>query len=302
MGSVTFRRATPDDDPATFSVFRRSLWDYLRRNGLLEPDDPAEAPVESAWPRWIGMYGHLRDTAAEHWVAEGRDGVIGYARSIERDGLVELTEFFVDPEAQTRGVGRGLLERAFPLGWGRHRSIIATFDPRALALYLRFGVSVETPGADFEKSPQPVEIETDLDLEPAGPEHLDEIVELEAQVLGHRRQEDISFLLSDRPAVLYRRRGRAVGYGFVCNEHGQFGPTAVLDPADLPVAIAHLETDAHTQGMERLSVSAPLSNRAAVSWFLGNGYRVNPFYVLYLADEPFAQLDRYLPCNPLVIL
>ena len=269
MGSVSFRRATPDDDPATFSVFRRSLWDYLRRNGLLEPDDPAEAPVERAWPRWIGMYGHLRDTAAEHWVAEGRDGVIGYARSIERDGLVELTEFFVDPEAQTRGVGGGCSsEPSRSAGADTARSSPRSIRARSPSTCASAS-PWRLPAPTSRKRPQPVEIETDLELEPAGPEHLDEILQLEAQVLGHRRQEDISFLLSDRPAVLYRRRGAAVGYGFDCNEHGQYGPIAVLDPADLPVASAHLETDAHTHGLERLSVSAPLSNRAALSWSSG---------------------------------
>jgi GNAT superfamily N-acetyltransferase len=300
---VSFRQATADDDPATFAIFRRSLWDYMGRQGLLGPDDPPETPVESAWSRWERMYAHLRETAAEHWVAEREDGaVVGYARSIERAGLVELTEFFVDPAEQTRGIGRGLLERAFPLGWGRHRSIIATMDARALALYLRFGVSVEAAGSDFEKAPEPVEVETDLEVERAGPRHVEEILAVEEAVLGHPRREDISFLVHDRPAVVYRRRGAAVGYGFDCNEHGQFGPVAVLDPADLPVALAHLETTAHAAGLERISVSCALTNRTAVSWLLARGYRVNPFYVLYLADEPFAKLDRYIPCSPLVIL
>jgi len=302
MGAVSFRRATAADDAATFAIFRRSLWDYMARSGLLGADDPAEAPVESAWPRWEAMYIHLRETAAEHWVAE-RDGtIVGYARSIERAGLLELTELFVDPAGQTRGIGRALLERAFPLERGRHRSIIATMDARALALYLRFGVTVDAVGGDFERAPGPVEVETDLQLERAGPQDTDEILQVEQAVLGHPRREDIAFLLRDRPAVIYRRGGTAAGYGFDCNEHGQFGPVAVLDPADLPVALAHLETSAHAAGLERISVSCALTNRTAVSWFLGRGYRVNPFYVLYLADEPFAQLDRYIPGNPLVIL
>jgi GNAT superfamily N-acetyltransferase len=300
----SYRRATAADDPATFAVFRRSLWDYLRRSGLLGPDDRAAAPVEEAWPRWSRMYCHLRETAAEHWVAEDGDGVVvGYARSIERAGLVELTELFVDPGTQARGIGRGLLERAFPVGFGVHRSVIATLDPRALALYLRFGVTVQAAGSDFERVPRPLAVAGDLQVEPAGPEHLDEILAVETAVLGHPRREDVAFLLSDRPAIVYRRGEAAVGYGFACNEHGQFGPVAMLDPSDLPFALARLEAGAHAVGLDRISVSCALSNRTAVAWFLANGYRVHPFYVLYLADEPFVtRLDRYIPCNPLVIL
>jgi GNAT superfamily N-acetyltransferase len=37
--------------------------------------------------------------------------VVGYARSLERGGLVELTEFFVHPGLQAKGVGRALLAR-----------------------------------------------------------------------------------------------------------------------------------------------------------------------------------------------
>ena len=63
------------------------------------------------------------------------DELIGYARSIDRGGLFELTELFVRPGRQSSGVGRQLLEHAFPLGRGDVRSIIATTDVRATARY-----------------------------------------------------------------------------------------------------------------------------------------------------------------------
>ncbi len=68
------------------------------------------------------LYALLAEIAAEWWVAEDDAGrLIGYARSIERGagyGLFELSEFFVRPGHQSAGVGRALLERAFPLGQG----------------------------------------------------------------------------------------------------------------------------------------------------------------------------------------
>lgn len=303
--AVSFRRATPEDDDATFLVFRRSIWDYLRRTGLLGPDDPVDAPVEEAWARWQTMYPHLRETAAEHWVAEDADGtILGYARSIERAGVLELTEFFVDPTTQARGVGRGLLERAFPPGRGLHRSIVATQDPRAVGLYLRFGVSMQSNGVDFTKPPEPVSVETDLDVVPAGSddETVEAILSVEEQVLGHRREEDVRFFLRDRPGVLYLRDDRVVGFGFDPGTGGSFGPIAVLDPADVPAALAHLETAAHESGLGRLDVLLPLANRTGVEWLLGRGFHIEPFWVLYLADEPFVRYDRYVTTAPPAIL
>lgn len=303
--TVSYRRATPSDDSETFAVFRRSIWDYARRMGILDPEDPAEPPLEEAWTRWRTMYAHLRETSAEHWVAEDADGkILGYARSIEREGVVELTEFFVDPGTQQSGIGRGLLERAFPLGRGTHRSIIATQDRRAVSLYLRFGVSVQSSGADFAKRPQPVEVDTDLEIVTVRDDDasVKAILSVEEQVLGHRREPDVRYFLRDRPGVLYTRRGEVVGYGFDPNESGMFGPIALLEPADAPVALAHLETAAHGAGLEELDILLPLANRVGVAWLLERGFHIGPFWVLYLADAPFVRYDRYVTTAPPAIL
>ena len=303
--AVTYRQGTAADDQAAFLVFRRSIWDYLRRSGVLGAEAPVEPPVEDAWARWQTMYAHLRESAAEHWVAEDGDGaILGYARSIERDGVVELTEFFVDPATQARGVGRGLLERAFPPGWGRHRSIIATQDTRAVSLYLRFGVSAQATGADFSKRPEPAAAETDLEVVAAANDDgtVEAILTVEEQVLGHRREPDVRFFLGDRPGVLYRRRGDVVGYGFDPGPGGSFGPIALLDPDDVPAALAHLETAAYEHGLDSLDILLPLANRTGVDWLLRRGFRIEPFWVLYLADAPFARYDRYVTTTPPAIL
>ena len=72
-------------------------------------------------------------------------------QSVERDAFLGVTFFFVDPEVQSKGLGRALLERAFPLGRGRHRAIFATEDPRALSLYMRFGVRPLPPPAELSQ-------------------------------------------------------------------------------------------------------------------------------------------------------
>ena len=162
MPSPDIRRGTTDDLRPAYEVFRQSLWDLMQRTGLIPAGSPLD--TEESWPRHRSLTEHIFTHAAEFWVAEDTDGVAGMARSIERDGVLQLTEFFVHPRVQSRGVGRELLDRAFPLGRGRHRSILATQDSRALALYLRSGVHFQSTLVDFEVIPAPHEYETDLEF------------------------------------------------------------------------------------------------------------------------------------------
>jgi GNAT superfamily N-acetyltransferase len=296
---LRFRSGSSADTEAAFALFRRSLSDYMTRIGITDgAGDPAEA-----WKQWRGMYEHLDKTAAEFWVAEIQGEMAGFARSTERDGLLELTEFFVDPRTQAKGVGRGLLERTFPVGRGPDRSIIATMDATAVGLYLRFGVSVQSLGLFLWKVPGKTSADSDLGFVPAMPGRDEkEILAVEKQVLGHRRSEDVAWLLGDRPAVLYKRGGRTVGYGFECNSLGQIGPLAVLDPADMPAALAHVENAAFELGLKEIGLNVPEVNRAAVGWLLQHGWRIFPFYTLLLASGPFMNLDRYILCEPVAIL
>jgi GNAT superfamily N-acetyltransferase len=292
------RRATAADSRACFDVFRRSLADLLQRLGYAtsRPSD-----LDVVWPAYVPLFDHLAQTAAEWWVFEDEQGGVGgYARSVERSGMTELTEFFVAPESRVSGVGRALLERAFPLGWGEHRSIIATVDAPAVALYLRFGVRHQTTGVDVAGEPARAEPPpgTDVRAATAG-----DVLTLEEELLGHGRPEDAAFITGDRPGIAVTRGGATLGYGFLPNADGFAGPVAARTPGDLPVVLAHLERAAHDAGAEKLELTVPLAAAEAMTWLLEERrFRLDPFYVLFLADGPWAQLDRYLPFNPCFIL
>jgi GNAT superfamily N-acetyltransferase len=297
---AVIRPATPADSRACFDVFRRSLGDLLRRTG-----HPAAERVATGaamlWPAYEGIFEHLAATAGQWWIAEDPDGrVAGYARSTQRGDVVELTEFFVAPEVRIAGIGRALLERAFAPDLGAHRAIIATVDAPAVALYLRFGVHHRATGVDLTARPRAVDLPAGYDVAEAT---LDELLEMEARLLGHGRPEDLAFMLRDRPAIVLRRGGRAVAYAFLANSYGYAGPVAALDPADLPAALAHVEAAAHAAGVDQLDLTVPLAARTAVDWLLGErGFRIDPFYCLFFADGPWARLDRYLPFNPCLML
>src|ERR1051325_7989154 len=148
---IRIRRATLDDSRATFDLTMDSVSDFLQRNGVEWNVDRDEFFASMA-----PVLDHFAMHNAEWWVAEAPDGtVVGYARSIERGGLFELSEFFVHPRNQSAGVGRRLIERAFPLGRGEVRAIVATIDSRAQATYYRAGTVARFPIAEMVGRPRP---------------------------------------------------------------------------------------------------------------------------------------------------
>jgi GNAT superfamily N-acetyltransferase len=296
-GAMTIRPAVEADMLDAFAVFRRSLWPMLFRLGSVPSPHISDAELAESWiPRraWIE---HLWRTAAENWVAvSDADGaVVGWAMSVQRGSLLELTHFFVLPGAQSRGVGRALLERAFPVGRGPHRAIIATHDPRATSRYLRSGVRFVSTIAEFEAAPRRIEASTDLVFELLDPSPASvELVEaVEEQLIGHRRDVDIAFLLSRHPAWIACRDGAPVAFAFGHREEIA-GPIAALDAADIPALLDHVENAAAESGATNLYFSTPLRNHTAVEHLLGRGYTLDPFFTSFLADSDWLPVDRWI--------
>jgi hypothetical protein len=239
----------------------------------------------------------------EWWVAQGPDGDLhGYARSIKRGELLDLTEFFVRPGHQSQGLGRALLARAVP-DRGGVRSIIATGDPRALSRYYRAGCVARFPILTLTGAPTAGGAGETLAAEQVGTADsaLAEVARIERSVLGHDRGPvELAWLARAREGFLYRRDDRAVGYGFV-SRNGS-GPIGALDPADLPGILAHIEGRAHALGLESLELQVPAPNVAAMTYLQGRGYRIDAWINFLMSDRPFGQFDRFLGYGPPVFL
>ena len=83
--------------------------------------------LESLWQRRKSMFEFLARTASQFWVAEKDGEIIAYARSIEHDGLQELTEFFVSPDQQSAGVGTRIVVPRISQHW--MRTIVPSSPP-----------------------------------------------------------------------------------------------------------------------------------------------------------------------------
>ena len=299
--AAVLRRGTLQDARACLDLLWASATDLGRRHGTT-----LDGSADDWWAGSGPLHRFLADHAAEWWLAEDptADGrLIGYARSIERGGLLELTEFFVAPGEQSRGVGRALLERAFPLGRGEVRSIIATTDVRALTRYYRadtiarfpYFTLTGPPSADASAGILPVPEPLTAD----GPS-LDAVVDIERAVLGFPRGEaELRWLLESRDGWLYRDDGPVVGFAFVGRDAG---PIAAFEPRYLPGILLHVESQAAARGAEKLELEVPAPNATAIRHLLERGFRIDPWINLLMSNKPFGQFDRYIGYSPPIIL
>jgi GNAT superfamily N-acetyltransferase len=299
----TIRRASAGDAEACHDVMWASVTDFGARSGT-----PLRGTATEWWASDSGgsLHRFLAAHAAEWWVAEEpqKGTLVGYGRSIERGGLFELTEFFVLPAHQSRGVGRALIERAFPVGRGEIRSIIATTDVRALTRYYAAGTAARFPMLTIGGVPAEAQMVGDLsphrlDLGSEADRHA--LGEIDRSVLEHARAEaEIRWLLEDREGYLYRRDGEAIGLAFVGRGGG--GPIAALDPADLPDILLHVEGRAHDLGLERLELQVPAPNEVATRHLLSRGFGLDPWVNLLMSNRPFGRFDRLISFGPPVFL
>jgi GNAT superfamily N-acetyltransferase len=294
---IVLRRGTPDDSRAAFDLGIAAVRDLMARQ-----NHPLTLDADSFWLALQPYLAHLVVHAAEWWVAEdSSDGsMLGHARSIERDGLFELTELFVRPGAQSAGVGKSLIEHAFPVGRGDVRLIIATNDVRALARYYAADTVARFSMASLAAAPKSASVARGLEVTRATPDDTGVVAEIEKAVVGFARHDDYPWLFEHREAYLYRRRGEVIGFGFF-SETG-VGPIAALKPDDQNELLLHLEDRAHACGVEEVNFQVPTVNAVAMRHLLGRGFKFDAPLNIFMSDRSFGQFDRFIAFGPSIVL
>ncbi|RAX18499.1 ribosomal-protein-alanine N-acetyltransferase [Pseudarthrobacter sp. AG30] len=121
---ITVRDMTLDDVPAV---------------GLLEH---RLFPID-AWPVQMFLDELSQPETRRYLVAEGSDGIVGYAGLMCIEPIADVQTIAVVPEYEGRGIGSDLLTRL--IGEARRRGAadvlleVRADNPRAQQLYLRFG-------------------------------------------------------------------------------------------------------------------------------------------------------------------
>lgn len=262
---IRIRRGTADDEFPTFEAMRRTM------------------NQEMNWGHHAATRHHLRNSPdSSFWLAEetalfSSPRVVGYARSMVREGVWCLNEFFMLPGHQRQGIGGALLNACLKDGdeAGAHtRLVLASHHPSADALYMRRAgcfprlpmmllvgslQKLTIPEEDAasirdtilpssEISPNPAL--TPLIAEPIvlTPEVQAELDSLDREIVGYARPTEHAFWAAGmggyhRSSRLFREaappgaQGRLVGYSYLGYETN--GPLLAAEPADLPRIVHH---------------------------------------------------------------
>ena len=298
--AITYREGTIEDSFAVCQVFFKAISDYGERMNVMAITGGNDPEVlKSLWQRRQSMFEFLARTASQFWVAEEDGEIVAYARSIEHDGLQELTEFFVLPRRQSGGLGRELLTRAFPDAGSRFRTIIATLDERALSRYLKAGVYGRFPIKYFFRTAETVDVKTDLTFEPMQlPKHLEGIESIDKNIVDHSRGPVHEWLARTREGFIYKRLGKLVGYGYL---GPSTGPFALLDDNDFPAVLAHAESRMAEKGGE-FGVEVPLINKKAIQYLMDRKFQIDAFTALFMSNKPFGRFENYLCFSPIFFM
>jgi GNAT superfamily N-acetyltransferase len=300
---VTYRTGSLADSRTVFEVFLEAAQDLAQRHGLgWHYDTSTPEAIEKQWSERRSLFEHMATHAESFWIAEEDGRAVGYARTFRRSGLRELTEFFVRPSVQAKGIGRELLARAFPAEGAARRVIIATMDTRALTRYLRTGLRPRFVQFFFDRKAEPRRVATDLAIEPLpavlDPATLAALGAIDLELLDVRRDQDHAWLATEKQGFVARRAGRVVGYGYA---GVRSGPFAALDPADQPALFAHAESLVAPLGIE-FGVSLATINLVGLEYVLAHGFRLDAFAAHFLSDAPFGRFDRYSFTTPSLFL
>ena len=298
--SIQYRPGTLADYRAAHRVFITAHYDLLNRQGRSK-NPPTDADFDADWAHNRDLLAFLETHVEQFWVAEQAEDIIGFARVLRQEHVRELTEFFVLPDVQSRGVGRELLRRAFPLMDGIINAVISSGDARAHARYLKSGVNHQHLIYAMSRPPEPLPVDSDLTVTEltASPEHTDLVGRIDTEVLGFRRDGLHGWLRSNRQGFVYSAGGDVIGYGYVGEDSGPF---ALLDPSWYPQVLSHAEAVCARQKYAKIDICVPTPNRIALEHCLSRRFEIGRFIMYFMTSQHFGQFDRYIKSNPALVL
>ncbi|GAC1323036.1 MAG: hypothetical protein NVSMB25_18900 [Thermoleophilaceae bacterium] len=308
---LAFRDGSAADLAATFAISEHAMHESATRQGVIPPDhELTDAEIRGDWLRRRPL---LEFMAAQphgrYVICENGEGPLGYARVVRFDGMEELTELMVEPDHQGQGIGRRLLDLAWPgdptpeLG----RVVVATGAASDLSLYIGAGVMPVSGHWQLRQGTSSYLARRSLETDTADPavhvlkpeRAVAEWKRLEPPAVGHDRPGLHDFFGRDRTCLaLIGENGQDAEALCWVSSDAEIGPAVAATPGQLvPVVLAALDRVAMTQQPTHLSVYA-----TTISWWLLRRLRTLGFSVYWpgwiLCSNPLPGLDRYVPTRP----
>jgi GNAT superfamily N-acetyltransferase len=289
----------------------------------------------------VTLLAHLLATDPERFLVAvrspasrgGRDQVIGFGIAAQREHVWFLSQLYVLPHEQGRGIGRALLTQilpslpaesraaapgdthagphaipgdtdAIPGAPDRRPGVLAmctdSAQPVSNGLYARFGIVPRVPVFNLVGTPNPsalARLPAGIEAVPFGrSDPAAAIASIDHAILGYAHEADHAYLgTTGRTGFVYRSEGgEPVGYGY-SSEIGRFGPVALLDETLTAPVLGHLMNAIRPRGAT--TVWIPGANDRAMVALLRAGLRVEGFPALLCWTRPFARLEGYLPAS-----
>jgi GNAT superfamily N-acetyltransferase len=260
---IAYRPAKPEDLAEAERVVQQSGNALRVRHGR----QPWPAPPPTAFPRFC-----LAQDPSGLWVAEHGDTIVGFGFSWMTEKFWFLSQLFVRPETQAKGIGQALLSetlmQAERNGAANRALITPAYNIASTGLYLKNGLYPREPlyrmaaptravaqnGADAGYDFTPIAPWPQSAKWPAG----EWIGGIDQELLGFRRDLHHQFLLGGfaARAVRIEHAGRAAGYAYI-SAQGHVGPLAIAPDADAKAVVTAALRCAPEGGARQVSMIVP---------------------------------------------
>ncbi len=295
---ITYRPAKPEDLEEAERVVQQSGNALLVRHG----GQPWPAPPPTAFPKFC-----LAQDPSGLWVAGDGNTIVGFGFSWMSEKFWCLSQLFVSPEAQAKGIGQALLSKTLMQAErnGAANRALITFASNIVStgLYLKNGLYPREPLYEMAAPAQAVaqnlvDAGCDITAIAPWPESGEWIGRIDQELLGYRRDLHHQFLLGGfaARAVRIEHAGRAAGYAYI-SARGHVGPLAIAPDADAKAVVTTALRCALEGGATQVSMLVPGRAEIVMQTALALGFRIEEPLVL-MAWRPFGNWCNYLPRTP----
>jgi GNAT superfamily N-acetyltransferase len=242
------------------------------------------------------------------FVAKDEGTPIGIAMPHALEDEWYLSDIFVEPSFQTRGIGWQLLtEAAKEAGDVTRSGLLEPGELGGIAFFLRRGVALQTPVAEVCGAiPHDNELarmaagEYRFRTEPLDPvAHRSALAQLDREVRGSARPLDHLYFCENGRGFIFAREEEITGYAYVWPS-GRIGPMVVASPAYAVQILAFtLATLRQSFGASWCTMLVPGTNVRVMRAAMKAGLAIEAMR-LFASDGAMLDLSRYVAFHQLL--
>jgi GNAT superfamily N-acetyltransferase len=215
--------------------------------------------------------------------------IAGFGGVLRRGGLTHLGDLFVAADRQSAGLGRALLDGL--LDGADRRVTYASADPRAVALYVRYGMIPRQPLLYLAGPADALSTVDDFGpVPPAEPAGNAALVDLDGTVSGGTRDDTLRWYTGLSTVDGYRT-GDGYALARRVDDRVQIGPAGGADP----VASARAVIAAGRRYPGRRLLVSLFGTHPLLPALLRAGYRIDDTDTLMSSEDGLFSPDRYVP-------